>query len=217
MKRFFFLILGISIFITARPQLSDKSLTISEQHEFFKLIPSTWDEFKTFLESEESQSTHTNEVFDKLTKLSAINDTIFCIKLMNIAITADYGVDGANYFQDVLHRKMGCTTCLKNKDKDMLNVMLWVISKIMKGDQMRFWQFYWASLSHEEDGGVIDSSHKKEKDRVLSAMDKFYPEMKRTASIAYEYFSNGVMFEDWYPYREEYIKTVKPYKLRHKQ
>lgn len=158
----------------------------------------------------------THSSIEQLAEQPAVDDTLYCIKLMNQAITARYGSDGPNFLQDVLHEKMGCTVCSEYNDKDMHDVMLWVLSKVEKGDLMRFWQFYWSSLSHEEDGGAVNHDHDREVERILSLMDKHSPEMKRAAYIAYEYFSNGVMSDDWYPYPEDYIKAVKPYAERYK-
>lgn len=158
----------------------------------------------------------TPSTIEQFARQPAVDDTLYCIKLMNQAITARYGADGPNFLQDALHEKMGCTVCSEHNDKDTHDVMLWVLSKVEKGDLMRFWQFYWSSLSHEEDGGAVNHDHDKEVERILSLMDKYSPEMKRAAYIAYEYFSNGVMSDDWYPYPEDYIKAVKPYAERYK-
>ena len=73
---------------------------------------------------------------------------------------------------------------------------------------MRFWQFYWSSLKHEEDGGGESHYHKDELNRIMALLEKEFPAMKRTVSIAYDYFNSGVYFKsDFYPYADDYIKA----------
>ena len=176
------------------------NLFSQKEHEevFLGQVPNVWEDFLVYCGDGELGIKR----IDTLANLTNIDDTLYCTKLMNLAIGATFDSDVPNYFQDLLHKKMGCAVCNPNCKESLHDVMFRILSVIAKGDQMRFWQFYWSSLKHEEDSGGESHNHKKELIRIMSLLDKEFPTMKRTVSIAYEYFNNGVYFKYDYPYQD---------------
>ena len=64
---------------------------------------------------------------------------------------------------------------------------MYCISKIDKGHQMQFWQFYWSS--------IIDGRSQQDEFNELYNKNKGkYPAMMKVMSTAFEYFNNGVLF-----------------------
>lgn len=198
MKRFI-LIISLPFFF--------HNLFSQKEHEkvFFEQVPSVWDDFLNYCGDDGKLGYNR---IDTLANLTSIEDTLYCAKLINLAIGATYDVDETNFFQELLHKKMGCVVCNPHCKESLHDVMFRILSVIAKGDQMRFWQFYWSSLKHEEDGGGESHYHKDELNRIMALLEKEFPAMKRTVSIAYDYFNSGVYFKsDFYPYADDYIKA----------
>ena len=108
---------------------------------------------------------------------TAINDTILCNKLISLSVGATLDADAPNYLQGVLHNTMK-----RNND-----TFMYCISKIDKGHQMQFWQFYWSS--------IIDGRSQQDEFNELYNKNKGkYPAMMKVMSTAFEYFNNGVLF-----------------------
>ncbi len=181
--------------------------TPKNQKAFFDAFPFTWDEFYEQICKGDSLSEKANDYHVKdnivttFSDLDAINDTAVCIKLLNLSLGARYDVDVIGRLQEALHGKMGGVVGKGNDHKvspkaavRIPKIMFYLLSKVAKGDQWRFWEYYWSSLKHEEDGGVIDHFWDKEVERLAKLMAGKYPQQEKTMRTAYEYFSNGVWF-----------------------
>ena len=133
-------------------------------------------------------------------ELTAINDTLYCAKLIAVVRGAYYDADGPNYLYGLLHGVMGDSShvssyCTPHGKENMPFIMLWLLSRELKGDIMRFWQFYWSMLYFEEDGGVHnDYSFNDDFYRLRGIVEKEYPDMVEPMTIAYRYFHHGVIF-----------------------
>ena len=67
------------------------------------------------------------------------------------------------------------------------DVFIHCLSKIEKGHQMQFWQFFWSNI-------VDGKSQEKEFEVLYNINKEKYPNLMKTMSIAFEYFNNGVLF-----------------------
>ena len=69
------------------------------------------------------------------------------------------------------------------------DVFMYCLSKIEKGHQMQFWQFYWSN--------IIDGNAKADAKEFKALYKKYkrkYPQMMKRMDIAFENFSGGVLF-----------------------
>lgn len=180
--------------LTARPDTE-------KQLKFFRAFPDTWGAFvsldRHLAFGTDDDKKYIYKYLNALKGLTAINDTLYCIKLMNLANGADLDADAPNMFHSLLHEKLGChaTGCNGQVASDrMMHTMFWLLSQVQKGEQMRFWQFYWSSIYHEEDGGSIDHRHDTEVVRIRQMMEHCHPELIEPMTIAYEYFNGGIYF-----------------------
>ena len=92
-----------------------------------------------------------------------------------------YEADAPNYFQDLLHDAMW------RKMDGMLNA----ISKLRRGHQMQFWQFYWSNP-------VKSKNLETEYQRLLKLNSDTHPEQMKTMEIAFQYFYDGVNIDGGY-------------------
>lgn len=141
-------------------------------------------------------------------RLTAIGDTAYCIRLLNLSIGADIDADNPNYLHSLLHSKMGCAACGAHGSR-MAGIMVCLLARIPKGDRLRFWEFYWSSPIHEEDGGGADPTHEAELKRWDKLMGGKYSEGNKAMHTAYEYFSGGVWFISDYPYDDSWFSSDK--------
>ena len=173
---------------TAYRELVDNPDSDKKQEAFFYAFPNNWNEFITtygFCSKDGYDLTMYNAAYEHIaalgSKISLINDTAYCRKLVNIAVGGVYGADAPNYFKTALHRTM--------QEKE--GGMLYCISRLRKGHQMQFWQFYWSS------NGKSDELEKEFAHLYESNAGK-YPDMMKTMEIAFHYFYNGVNIDGGY-------------------
>ena len=169
-------------------ELSSLPNTLERQRAFFDAFPSNWREFigtYQYVSDKECDLTMyrcANEHIEALkTKMTQINDLDYCKKLVNIAIGAQLEADAPNHFQNLLHDAMW------RKMDGMLNA----ISKLRKGYQMQFWQFYWSNP-------VKSKSLETEYERLSKQMSDTYPEETKMMEIAFKYFYNGINIDGGY-------------------
>ena len=112
-----------------------------------------------------------------LAECCAINDTLYCNKLIALSVGASLDVDAPNHLQGLLHYTM----------QQRNDVFLYCLAKIEKGHQMQFWQFYWSNI-------VGGQSQEKEFEELYNINKEKYPCLMKTMSIAFEYFNTGVLF-----------------------
>lgn len=175
--------------------VADNSAT--NQKTFFEAFPHSWSEYRKIEHDVHSW-------VDAFGKLTVIGDTAYSIRLLNLSIGADIDADNPNYLHSLLHIKMGCAAC-GVQDSHLAEIMVYLLTKISKGDKLRFWEFYWSSPMHEEDGGGADCTHEAELKRWDKLMSGKYPEEKKAMHTAYEYFAGGVWFISDYPYGDDWF------------
>ena len=153
------------------------------QLDFFKAFPDNWDDFNsTYKYSDKdgydlSMYSQAYEHIKALAECYAINDTLYCNKLIALSVGALLDVDAPNHLQELLHYTM----------QQRNDVFLYCLSKIEKGHQMQFWQFYWSNI-------VDGQSQEKEFEALYNIIKEKYPCLMKTMSIAFEYFNTGVLF-----------------------
>ena len=158
------------------PQSSEK------QKEFFNVFPGSWEEFNDtyrYCDKEGydlSMYKMAHKHLKTLENCTAINDTLFCNRLIALSVGASLDADAPNYLNMLLHGEME-----KNSD-----VFMHCLSKIGKGYQMQFWQFYWSSI-------VENTDDKKEYKALFSKYKRKYPQMMKRMAVAFENFNGGVL------------------------
>ena len=153
------------------------------QLDFFKAFPDNWDDFNsTYKYSDKdgydlSMYSQAYEHIKALTECYAINDTLYCNKLIALSVGASLDADAPNHLQGLLHYTM----------QHRNDTFLYCLSEIEKGHQMQFWQFYWSN--------IIDGDYQLEEfNKLYNKNKEKYPAMMKTMSIAFEYFNTGVLF-----------------------
>ena len=198
MKRIFFIFLFSTMLSTATAQyfpidtalLNKTYRTLLQnpqsrelQLDFFKAFPDNWDDFNStykFIDKDGYDLSMYSQAYEHIKALAecyAINDTLYCNKLIALSVGASLDVDAPNYLQRLLHNTM----------KQRNDVFLYCLSEIEKGHQMQFWQFYWSNI-------VDGQSQKKEFEILYNINKEKYPSLMKTMSIAFEYFNNKVLF-----------------------
>ena len=153
------------------------------QLDFFRAFPDNWDDFNsTYKYSDKdgydlSMYNRAYEHIKALAECYAINDTIYCNKLIALSVGASLDADAPNHLQTLLHDTM----------QEKNDVFIHCLSKIEKGHQMQFWQFFWSNI-------VDGKSQEKEFEVLYNINKEKYPNLMKTMSIAFEYFNNGVLF-----------------------
>ena len=153
------------------------------QLDFFKAFPDNWDDFNStykYIDKDGYDLSMYSQAYEHIKALAecyAINDTLYCNKLIALSVGASLDVDAPNYLQRLLHNTM----------KQRNDVFLYCLSEIEKGHQMQFWQFYWSNI-------VDGQSQKKEFEILYNINKEKYPSLMKTMSIAFEYFNNKVLF-----------------------
>ena len=153
------------------------------QLDFFKAFPDNWDDFNStykYIDKDGYDLSMYSQAYEHIKALAecyAINDTLYCNKLIALSVGASLDVDAPNYLQRLLHNTM----------KQRNDVFLYCLSEIEKGHQMQFWQFYWSNT-------VDGQSQEKEFEILYNINKEKYPSLMKTMSIAFEYFNNKVLF-----------------------
>ena len=153
------------------------------QLDFFKAFPDNWDDFNSIYRYSDkdgydlSMYSQAYQHIKALGECYEINDTLYCNKLITLSVGASLDADAPNYLQGLLHYTM----------QQRNDVFLFCLSKIEKGHQMQFWQFYWSNIS--------DGQRQEKEFKVLYNINKEkYPCLMKTMSIAFEYFNNKVLY-----------------------
>lgn len=131
---------------TAYKELLANPSEITEAN-FFQAFPDNCNEFVIwkwqFDNSKERKMMNIEEYIERLGQLVTIKDSIYCLKLIHLSIGANYDSDGLSFFQHILRDKMQ-NPKLFSIFIDLLSRPTWT-----KGEQLRFWMFYWSSLSFQ--------------------------------------------------------------------
>ena len=157
------------------------------QLQFFDAFPCNWNEFITtygFCSKNGYDLTMYSAAYEHIEALgsiSMVNDTVYCRKLVNIAVGGRYEADAPNFFNSLLHRVM----------QEEMDAMLYSVSLLRKGHCMQFWQFYWSS------NGKSDELEREFAHLYELNIGK-YPDMMKMMEIAFHYFYNGVNIDGGY-------------------
>ena len=168
---------------TAYRELVKYPNTLKCQKAFLNAFPNTWTEFNlTYLYSANKKYDLTmyslaHKHVDILEKITLVPDSVYCSKLVGIAVGAELDADAPNYFQTLLHNVLWKRT----------DGMMKEISRLRRGHQMQFWQFYWSTILTEK---RLEDEYR----RFLALNAATYPKEMKIMSIAFEYFYDGVNF-----------------------
>lgn len=177
------------------------------QRAFFEAFPGTWLDFvraEAFMNDMEGEEFHA--YVDAFGRLTAIGDSVYCAKLMNLCMGADLNADGPNFLHRLLHEKMGDVTDNYKPTAQLAPIMLWMLSRVQKGDMISFWNFYWSRIYFEEDGGKGNNySYDKEFIRLRNMAQKRFPDMLEPMTIAFKYFRHGIIFKTESTYGPRYF------------
>ena len=163
--------------------LEKEPQNIRRQKDFFSAFPSCWNDFYStyrYCNSDGYDLSMYNQAYEHvqaLGKCTAINDSVFCNRLIALSVGASLDADAPNHLQTLLHNTM----------QEKNEVFLYCLSKIEKGHQMQFWQFYWSSITDSQDA-------RKEYVELYNRNKAEYPEMMKIMSFAFDFFNNGVVF-----------------------
>ena len=167
-----------------------KSLPTSYELEkaFFDAFPSSWMEFHL------TYQWYPNKDYDlgymdhieTFGNLKLIPDTTYCDKLISLCVGGKWEADATSALQQVLHDMMG-----KKAD-----VFFSRLSLHHRGFQLRFWQYYWSSITHPEDNlNKVREDYPKECDLLKRKMTSKYPNEVKTMEIAMSYSLGEINFE----------------------
>ena len=157
--------------------------SMEKQRGYFNAFPCNWAEFYDTYKYcsnkgyDLSMYRRANEHIQALEHCTAINDTLFCNRLIDLSVGASLDADAPCYLNMLLHN-----TVEKKSD-----VFMYCLSEIEKGHQMQFWQFYWSNI-------VDGQSQEKEFEALYNINKEKYPCLMKTMSIAFEFFNTGVLF-----------------------
>ena len=199
MKHFFLTILLLNLLLTTgkaqyfpvdTAKLNKAYMTLKQgictektEMDFLEAFPTTWLEFYmtySYINDENydiSMSQICSEHLITLLGLSHVNDTLLCKKVVKLTIGMKDNGESTGVYQDYLIGYI-----FKNED-----LIINTLSKLKKGYQMEFWQFYWSN--------IIDGDYQLEEfNKLYNKNKEKYPAMMKTMSIAFEYFNTGVLF-----------------------
>lgn len=167
---------------TAYKELISDPNSFTIQKKFFDSFPNTWMEFimtyQYFPSKEYDLTMYRNaekhiRAFGEKTTL--IDDSIYCEKLVNIAVGGRWDADAPNSLQELLHQIM------KEKTKTLFNA----VSQLELGSQMQFWQYYWSNLHYNK-------RYEDELKWLNLKLSNDYPNEIEIMEIAFKYFCGGI-------------------------
>jgi len=152
------------------------------QKAFFNAFPDTWMgyvmtyQYTLNKKSDRSLYDLAADHADALrNKMASIPDSVYCKKIVRIALGGVYDADAPNYFKGVLN------AAVKNKRDCMFHT----IAQLRKGHQMQFWQFYWSN--------IVRSKQLEDEFISLKAWsEKNYSDETKVMTVAFDYFYNGI-------------------------
>ena len=165
---------------------------------YFKAFPDNAHEFLAWERYRELRERHSSKRDEgvsgyvrMLGRLRTVNDTLYCRKLVNLSVGASLDADGFNWLHALLHDKLG--------DERLSKTFFFLLSGMTRGEQVRFWQFYWSSpcFGEEGEGGDADKEAESELRLVLRRLGR-NRKMKRIVRLAYEYSFRQIYFVSSY-------------------
>lgn len=158
------------------------------QRVFFDAFPDRWDDFVRVegymydIEEEQYEFVHYVEAFGRLT---TIDDSTYCAKLVNLCIGADFEADGPLFLQKVLHEKMRGSPNGKQSLGRLAPIILSSLSYKTRGEILSFWLFYWDRFYEEEGQKEAYNISKAEYDRLQKLVKKKFPQLLYPMTITF--------------------------------
>jgi hypothetical protein len=165
--------------------------SLKRQQDFFNAFPSTWMEYILTYQyppekKDKAMYYNTSKHMEALKNLTLIPDSIYCEKLVNLAVGGKWNSDAPSYLQILLSHTM------ENR-RDAMFKTLAVPYFLLKGERLQFWQFYWANIV---DADIL----RKRYQQLIAFAQESYPEEVEFISIAFKYFHSGVSIPNDYPH-----------------
>ena len=152
------------------------------QKAFFDAFPDTWMgyvmTYQYTLNKKSNRSLYdvaADHVDALRDKMASIPDSVYCKKIVRIALGGVWDADTPNYFKGVLK------AAVKNKRDCMFRT----IAQLRKGHQMQFWQFYWSNI-------VRSKPLEDEFNSLKAWSEKRYPDETKVMNVAFDYFYIGI-------------------------
>ena len=126
----------------AYDNLQNVSDDYGRQREFLDAFPSTWWEFTLVYGYHRNDGTlnfytrYCDHICALSDHMTLIDDTTYCKKIIHLAVGATIDADAPNQLQDLLHAKMSEKT----------DIMMAVLTQLLKPEQILFWEFYWSQI-----------------------------------------------------------------------
>ena len=157
------------------------------QKVFFDAFPNKWDDFIRvegyMYDIEGELFTDYVEAFGRLT---TIDDTTYCAKLVNLCIGADFAADGPAFLQAVLHEKIRDATNGDCSLGRLAPIILSLLSYKTQGELISFWLFYWDRFYHEEGDDEAYNISKTDFHRLRKIVKRKFPKMLYPMTITFD-------------------------------
>jgi hypothetical protein len=129
--------------------------------------------------------------------LYLISDSLYCNKLVNLAVGMNDTGEITSHLQEIIHMAM-----LKHE-----KTMMFAVMRLFKAYQLQFWSFYWSSVAYSE-------SWTEHFVKLYSRYFEDYPDVVRTMAIAFDYYNGGVCYPDEFPHLQEKRYKQEGYKYK---
>lgn len=220
MKRFFITLLLFATFLatataqyfpvdTAKLNSAYRAIvkgpnTLEKQQDFLAAFPTTYMEFYytyQYIEGNNYDLAMTRMVNAHLTVLKdslyLISDSLYCNKLVNLAVGMNDIGEITSHLQEIIHMAM-----LKHE-----KTMMFAVMRLFKAYQLQFWSFYWSSVAYSE-------SWTEHFVKLYGRYFEDYPDVVRTMAIAFDYYNGGVCYPDEFPHLQEKRYKQEGYKYK---
>lgn len=171
-----------------------KEHSASAELSYFHAFPDNAYEFAAWEIRNNQNEEDVCKFVQMLGKLMSVKDTLYCKKLIYLSIGASLDADGFNYLHALLHEKLN--------ENGLFGVFATILSDMTKGEQLRFWMFYWSSLCFQEEtkGTYVDKDADKERRLIFKRLGHRRT-MKHIVRLAYKYSSRQIYFVSSYHLR----------------
>lgn len=178
--------------------------TLEKQQAFLAAFPTTYMEFYytyQYIEGKNYNLAMTRMANRHLTVLQdslyLINDSVYCNKLVNLAVGMNDTGETTSHLQEITHIAMS------KYEKSMMRAIM----RLFKAYQLQFWSFYWSSVAYSE-------SWTEHFLKLYGRYFEDYPDVVRTMATAFEYYNGGVCYPEEFPHLQEKQSKADGYKYK---
>ena len=167
--------------------LNNFPVTYEREKAFFDAFPSSWMEFVLTYQYYPNKSFELDYInhIELFKNLKLIPDSMYCDKLIFLSVGGKWEADATGALQNVLHTKMNNKT----------EVFFSRLARLHRGFQLRFWQFFWSSITHSEDNlKRIRNDYVNECELIKNKMGKKYPDEVKTMETAFSFALGEITF-----------------------